>query len=347
MNNKKIIFGILLFCAISFIAYTFANPLEKEDDEGKLVPGSNQIQNTGNDKDNNNDDDDQIDAPIKVDDPTDEDDPNGAVVVNPSDTTQPGNTNTTTRPTNPSRPSGSAGNNNGGGNSSSGNNTPVVDVTDVTIGTPNNTKLALGNTVNLGVSVSPSNATNKNVTYTSSNQNVIKVDSNGNVTAVGSGTATITVTTSNGINKTITITVLGNVVSKITAISTRPDNTTITSAAQGNTSLALKGSVTKGTNHAVDVRIYVPKEYNTDLLKNLKYNIMINEYGMGVHDNTYIGINRIIGDISTGDAYVVFPLEFDDDVVEGRDGSLKIAVDWLGCGSPIIYSIDFSGISIN
>lgn len=36
--NKKIVFGIILFCAISFIAYTFANPMENE--QGNLG-GSN------------------------------------------------------------------------------------------------------------------------------------------------------------------------------------------------------------------------------------------------------------------------------------------------------------------
>lgn len=338
MNNKKIIFGILLFCAISFLAYTFANPLEKEDDEGKLVPGSNQVQGSNNDNDNNNDND-VIDDSLSDDDLTnDEEIPNEPIDSNPTDTTQ-----TATRPTNPSRPSG--GNNTGNnGGSNTPKPTPIVEVTDVTINIPDNTKLIIGKTINLGVNVSPSNATNKNVTY-SSDQNVVKIDSNGNATAVGPGTTTIKVTASNGVSKTITVVVLGNSVSKITAVSTK-NNTIITSAAQGNTSLALKGSVTKGTDHAIDVRIYVPKEYTTDLLQNLKYNIMTNEYGIGVRDHTYTGIGRINGDVASGDAYVVFPLEFDDDVVIGRDGNLKISVDWLGTGSPIIYSLDFSGVEI-
>ncbi|MBQ2675079.1 MAG: InlB B-repeat-containing protein [Prevotella sp.] len=46
--------------------------------------------------------------------------------------------------------------------------------------------------------VSPSNATNKNVTWTSSNSSIAKVDSNGTVTAVSTGQAVITVTTVDG-----------------------------------------------------------------------------------------------------------------------------------------------------
>ena len=55
----------------------------------------------------------------------------------------------------------------------------------------------------VGVIFTPSNATNKNVTYTSSNQNVAIVDHTGTVLAVGAGNATITVTTEDG-NKTAT-----------------------------------------------------------------------------------------------------------------------------------------------
>ncbi len=49
-------------------------------------------------------------------------------------------------------------------------------------------------TYTLKATVSPTNATNKNVKWKSSNTKVAKVDSNGKVTAVGRGTATITCT---------------------------------------------------------------------------------------------------------------------------------------------------------
>jgi len=80
--------------------------------------------------------------------------------------------------------------------------TETVAVTSVSL---NKTKLTLqeGKTETLTATVSPSNATNKAVTYKSLDETVAKVDANGKVTAVKAGTATITVTTADG-NKTAT-----------------------------------------------------------------------------------------------------------------------------------------------
>ncbi len=58
-----------------------------------------------------------------------------------------------------------------------------------------------GSTETLLAAISPNNATNNNVTWTSSNNSIAKVDASGNVTGVGIGKAVITVTTKDG-NKT-------------------------------------------------------------------------------------------------------------------------------------------------
>ncbi len=50
----------------------------------------------------------------------------------------------------------------------------------------------------LKADVTPNNADNKSVTWSSSNESVATVDENGNVTAVGTGTSTVTVTTADG-----------------------------------------------------------------------------------------------------------------------------------------------------
>lgn len=63
--------------------------------------------------------------------------------------------------------------------------------------------LAKGKTLTLTATVSPSNATNKKVTWSSSNTKVATVNSSGKVTAVAAGTATITCKTNNN-NKTAT-----------------------------------------------------------------------------------------------------------------------------------------------
>lgn len=69
-------------------------------------------------------------------------------------------------------------------------------------------KLVVGNTEQVTAIVSPSNATNQNVNWTSSDTSVATVDSTGMVTAKSEGTAIITVTTQDGgFAATLTLTV--------------------------------------------------------------------------------------------------------------------------------------------
>lgn len=82
--------------------------------------------------------------------------------------------------------------------------TPIA-VTSVSLSS-NSETIKVGKTVTLTPTISPSNATNKNVTWTSSNTGVATV-SGGTVTGVSAGTATITVTTVSG-SKTATCTVV-------------------------------------------------------------------------------------------------------------------------------------------
>jgi len=72
-----------------------------------------------------------------------------------------------------------------------------------------NVALKAGQSANLSVTVSPDNAGNKNVTWSSSNTNVAIVAANGKVTAVANGTAIITATAkdSSGVSGSITVTV--------------------------------------------------------------------------------------------------------------------------------------------
>ena len=72
----------------------------------------------------------------------------------------------------------------------------------------NKTKLSLvkGSSATLTATITPSNATDKSVTWTSSNTSIATV-SKGKVTAVKAGTATITAKTSNGKTATCTVTV--------------------------------------------------------------------------------------------------------------------------------------------
>jgi len=86
------------------------------------------------------------------------------------------------------------GDDNGNGNGNGGGTT--VSVTGVTLN-KNSISMTVGDTETLTATVAPDNATNKNVTWSSSNEAIATV-SNGNVTAVATGTVTITVTTADG-----------------------------------------------------------------------------------------------------------------------------------------------------
>ncbi|MTH16434.1 Ig-like domain-containing protein [Flavobacterium sp. LC2016-01] len=73
----------------------------------------------------------------------------------------------------------------------------VVPVTSVAV-SPTSASILVGNTTQLTATVSPTNATNKNVTWSSSNTSVATVNSSGLVSGVAAGSATITVTTADG-----------------------------------------------------------------------------------------------------------------------------------------------------
>lgn len=72
---------------------------------------------------------------------------------------------------------------------------------------PNNRTMSVNDTFKLTLTINPSNATDKNVTYTSSNTSIVTVDSNGVVRALSKGTAKITASSSNGKKAVSTITV--------------------------------------------------------------------------------------------------------------------------------------------
>ena len=81
-----------------------------------------------------------------------------------------------------------------------------IAVTDIILDY-DNVAMKPGDTKQLSAIISPANATNQQLTWTSSKPELISVDRNGKVTAFAEGEATITVTTSNGKIATCNITV--------------------------------------------------------------------------------------------------------------------------------------------
>jgi uncharacterized protein YjdB len=106
----------------------------------------------------------------------------------------------------------------------------TIPVTGVTI-SPVSLTLVSGSTSALTAAISPANATNRTVTWSSGNTSVATISSSGVVTAVASGTATITVTTNDG-GKTatcaVTVTVSNNLALNKTTTSSSDESTTLT-----------------------------------------------------------------------------------------------------------------------
>ena len=86
---------------------------------------------------------------------------------------------------------------------------------DATKVTASNITIKEGQTASIAVTIEPTGASTRNVTYKSSNENVAKV-SNGTVTGISAGKATITIKTKNGHEETFEVTVIESNLTKIT-----------------------------------------------------------------------------------------------------------------------------------
>ena len=137
------------------------------------------------------------------------------------------------------------------------NSTPsTVRVQSVTLSN-NSLSLNIGDKTTLTANVYPSNATNKNVTWSSNNQNVITVSSNGEITAVNPGNATITVRTEDGgYTATCSITVVSSVIN-VTGVTLNQTNISANTigavynlVATVNPSNATNKNVTWSTNNS-------------------------------------------------------------------------------------------------
>ena len=109
---------------------------------------------------------------------------------------------------------------------SSNCSTTSVPVTGVTV-SPAAVIVGAGATQQLTPTVSPANATNKTVTYSSNNTGVATVNSAGLITAVTSGSATITVTTQDGAKTAAVAVTVNSSNVAVTSVSLTPASATL------------------------------------------------------------------------------------------------------------------------
>lgn len=110
-------------------------------------------------------------------------------------------------------------------------------------------KLSPGGSTTLVATVAPENAKDKSLTWSSSNEGIVTVDANGNVTAVKEGTATITVTTTDGgFTATAKVTVSADVVA-VTGVTL--DKTSLSLAPNGSSTLKATVAPSNASNKGV------------------------------------------------------------------------------------------------
>ncbi len=102
----------------------------------------------------------------------------------------------------------------------------IVPVTGISI-SPTNITMSLGDNISTIITITPSNATNQAVSYSSGNTSVATVSSGGVISAVGLGSAVITVTSDDGgYTATVDVSVIDETIS-VTGVSVSPTSVTI------------------------------------------------------------------------------------------------------------------------
>ena len=124
-----------------------------------------------------------------------------------------------------------------------------VSVSSVSLNKTSATLTSKGATTTLTATVSPSNADNKSVTWSTDNSAVATVNSSGVVTAVGNGTANITVKTADG-GKTATCKVTVSIPVPVSSVSVAPSSVTLTKARE-TTQLSATVSPSNADNKSV------------------------------------------------------------------------------------------------
>lgn len=162
--------------------------------------------------------------------------------------------------------------------------TPPVIPTAISV-TPNPISVPAGSTVQLVPTITPSNSTNQNVTYTSSNTAIATVSSIGLVTGVAQGAFSITATTvSGGATQTISGTTTASLAVVKAVGRWNPMNDTVNTAAAGLTTYYFPVKMITGSGDATGLALNFPGWYapntNTGMVTNIGNDINIIEVSL-------------------------------------------------------------------
>ena len=125
---------------------------------------------------------------------------------------------------------------------------PIVNVTGITLSETTKAMIT-GTSFSLTGTISPANATNKAISWSSNNAAIAAVDGNGKVTAVSAGTATITITTVDGSKAATCVVTVTNPIVNVTGITLSETTKAVTTGTSFNLTSTI--SPANATNKAV------------------------------------------------------------------------------------------------
>ena len=189
-----------------------------------------------------------------------------------------------------------------------------VGVTGVSLN-KNSTSLVVGDTESLTATVSPSNATNKSVTWSSSKTSVATVSSSGVVTAKSAGSATITATTVDGSYKATC-------------------SVTVTAAAKTLSSISVSGQKTEYSVGEEFVKPTVTAHFSDSSTSNVTSSATFGGFDSSSVGQQTINISYTYGGVTKSTSYVISVVS--EEVEETSSGSAtnsEVVSDWTKVGT--------------
>ena len=184
-----------------------------------------------------------------------------------------------------------------------------VSVTGVSLN-KNSTSLVVGDTESLTATVSPSNATNKSVTWSSSKTSVATVSSSGVVTAKSAGSATITVKTADGSYKATC-------------------SVTVTAASKTLSSISVSGQKTEYSVGQEFVKPTVTAHFSDSSTSNVTSSATFGGFDSSSVGQQTINISYTYGGVTKSTSYVISVVS--EEVEETSSGSAtnsEVVTDW-------------------
>lgn len=225
-------------------------------------------------------------------------------------------------------------------NNSQNNQSPsVVEVTSVSI-SPSQLNLTVGDKQNVTATVAPSNATNKNVIWSSTNSAVAEYI-NGQILALGEGVCVIKATSTNGVVGSCSVTV-SKAVKYFSKVSFLRKEYVFTPGYTYNLSLSLPNEPTDSYMGAVessDNAIVVPSYTYSESNKTITVKVAVKSEGVATVKVTLDG--------GATDTVTIISKYVSEDVVKVKLQEFPLTVSYIGRNGRIVYSsISVSSVTV-